>query len=59
MAFSYVDSQFKDLNLDQDHEYDPKLKVVSDFGETKWMNVRPSTLKEIQALLKRDEENED
>ena len=59
MSFSYVDSQFEDLRLDRTHEYPPKMKVVSDFGETKWMDVKASTMQEIQALLKRDEDEEE
>jgi hypothetical protein len=59
MAFSYVDSQFSKLKLDYVHNFPYKMQIVSDMGETKWLDVKVSTVLEIQALLKRDEEAEE
>lgn len=55
--FSFIDDEIKDLKLDEYSINRPRIKIASQFGETGWIRLNAETVKEIQALLKREEEN--
>ena len=57
--FNYARSQFRQLG---DYRakgiYASKLKVVSDGGETRWMNIHPEDLATLQRLMEAREDKE-
>lgn len=56
--FNYARSQFRQLgNYRAKGIYASKLKVVSDGGETHWMNVHPDDLAALQRLMEAREDN--
>ena len=56
LEYKYMEAQLiKALPLPPEMCGQVKIKLYSEFGQTNWLNISPSTLKKIELALLEDE----